>query len=253
MYPYSTESEENPYTHPTMTTAAVIIIGDEILSGKFADENGPWLAKRCRELGIDLVRISIIPDDVGVIAAEVQRCDTLADYIFTTGGVGPTHDDVTMAGIALAFSVPLVRNADLVGLIEERMGASVTADALTMADLPDGTVLWREDEKRFPVLVCRKVLIFPGVPSYLRNKFNDIAHRLSGVLIETRRLKTFQSESKIAACLREAANRWTSVKIGSYPRLEEDPSYVIITMDSRDTDALNACETWLQGSITTAD
>jgi FAD synthetase len=167
--------------------------------------------------------------------------------------VGPTHDDVTMAGIALAFSVPLVRNADLVGLIEERMGASVTDDALTMADLPDGTVLWREDEKRFPVLVCRKVLIFPGVPSYLRNKFNDIAHRLSGVLIETRRLKTFQSESKIAACLREAANRWTSVKIGSYPRLEEDPSYVIITMDSRDTDALNACETWLQGSITTAD
>ena len=236
-----------------MTTAAVIIIGDEILSGKYADENGPWLSKRCRELGIDLARVSIIPDDVGVIAEEVRRCDALADYIFTTGGVGPTHDDVTMAGIAAAYSVPLVRNAELEALIRERMGTRVTNDALTMADLPDGTTLWKTDGKRFPVLKCGKAFIFPGVPSYLRSKFDDIAHRLRGVPIQSRRIKTLQTESEIAAILREAATRWQSVKIGSYPRLEDDPSHVIVTLDSRDEEPLSACEAWLQDAITTAD
>jgi molybdenum cofactor synthesis domain-containing protein len=236
-----------------MTTAAVIIIGDEILSGKYADENGPWLARRCRELGIDLVRISIIPDDVGTIAAEIQQCVALADYVFTTGGVGPTHDDVTMAGVAEAFSVPLVRNGALATLIQERVGTGVTAEAMTMADIPEGTVLWQTEGKRFPVLCCQRVLIFPGVPKYLRAKFDDIAHRLQGTPIQSRRLKTLQQESEIAACLRNAADRWKAVKIGSYPRLEEDPTHVIVTLDSRDQDSLNACESWLQGIISTAD
>ena len=78
-----------------MPTAAAIIIGDEILSGKFEDENGPWLVHRCRELGIDLKRISIISDDVTTIGDEVRRASAAYDYVFTTGGIGPTHDDLT--------------------------------------------------------------------------------------------------------------------------------------------------------------
>ena len=93
-----------------MPTAAVIIIGNEILSAKFSDENGPWLIKRCRELGIDMVRVSTITDEVDVIAAEVKQSSELADFVFTSGGIGPTHDDVTMAGIAAAFGNSLQRN-----------------------------------------------------------------------------------------------------------------------------------------------
>ena len=253
MYPYSTVSEENPYTHPHMSKAAAIIIGDEILSGKYADENGPWLARRCRDLGIDLVRISVIPDDVSVIAAEIQRCSEMADHIFTSGGVGPTHDDVTMAGIAHAFDLPLVRDPTIVALIQGRMGASVTEDALRMADIPEGTVLLETPGKRFPVLVCQNVFIFPGVPSYLRGKFNDIAHTLKGIPVQTRRIQTQQRESEIAGRLRVAAERWADVKIGSYPRLDEKPAHVVITIDSRNHEALNACAHWLQDALLTDD
>ena len=102
-----------------MPTAAAIIIGDEILSGKFADENGPWLAIRCREIGLDLTRISIISDDIHVIAHEVRTCISLVDHVFTSGGVGPTHDDMTMAGVAAAFDVPLKRNNELAELVQQ--------------------------------------------------------------------------------------------------------------------------------------
>src|SRR5690606_10377770 len=101
-----------------MATAAGIIIGNEILSGKFADENGPFLIRRLRSLGVDLVRLVTIPDVPRVIAEEVRRCSQLADHVFTTGGVGPTHDDVTLESVALAFDLPLERNPALVRVLE---------------------------------------------------------------------------------------------------------------------------------------
>jgi molybdenum cofactor synthesis domain-containing protein len=232
-----------------MPTAAVIIIGNEILSAKFSDENGPWLIKRCRELGIDMVRVSTITDEVDVIAAEVKRSSEVADFVFTSGGIGPTHDDVTMAGIAEAFGSSLQRNPQLVELIEKRMGSKVTEDALRMADLPEETELWIEPGMRFPVCVCRNVLIFPGVPGYLRGKFNDIAHRLGGEPITSRQLSSLKNESAIAGTLRQAADRWPTVNIGSYPRLEETPKRVIVTMDSRDLPALEACHAWLSDAL----
>ena len=95
-----------------MPTAVAVVIGNEILSGKFQDANSPWLATRCRALGIDLVRIHVIPDDVEIIASTVAAASALADHVFTTGGVGPTHDDLTMAGIASAFGVELERHPE---------------------------------------------------------------------------------------------------------------------------------------------
>ena len=108
-----------------MATATAIIIGNEILSGKFADENGPWLAKRCRQLGLDLVRIVVIPDAIETIAEEVRNASAATDHVFTTGGIGPTHDDKTMAGIAQAFGVPLVRLNALEALIRTSMKGAV--------------------------------------------------------------------------------------------------------------------------------
>ena len=137
-----------------MPTAAAIIIGDEILSGKFDDENGPWLVRRCRTLGIDLKRISIISDEVETIADEVRRASSAFDFVFTTGGIGPTHDDLTLEGVARAFGVALYEHPDLADMIKTRMGDAANQDAMRMAMVPVGAELWRTAPKRFPVLVC---------------------------------------------------------------------------------------------------
>ena len=232
-----------------MSTASAFIIGDEILAGKFSDENGPWLALESRKIGLDLKRIVVIPDDLDTIAREVHQAHEAFDFVFTTGGIGPTHDDKTMEGVALAFGQPLVRNATLEALIRKGMGSRVNEDALRMADVPHGVELWDEADLRFPVVVCRNVAIFPGVPSFFQAKFRAISHRFAGVVVQSRHFRTTEKETTIAGVLRAAQEMWSDVTIGSYPRFETKPSSVVVTIDGRDPDAIEACEAWLRARI----
>ncbi|MFN7146897.1 MAG: molybdopterin-binding protein, partial [Myxococcota bacterium] len=162
-----------------MPTAAVIVIGNEILTGKFADENGPYLVRRLRELGVDLGRIVVIPDVIEVIASEVRAASSTFDHVFTSGGVGPTHDDLTFPAIAAAFDRPLERNAALVKVIEERSKGPLTTAAYRMAEVPVGAELWWDGDVLFPLVVMKNVAIFPGVPSLFRLKFEAVAHRFA--------------------------------------------------------------------------
>ena len=233
-----------------MPTAGVVIIGNEILSGKFADENTPWLVHRLRALGCDLMRVSVIPDDLAEIAAEVAAQSARFDWVFTTGGVGPTHDDLTFAGIARAFGLPLHHHPELTAILRARLGAGCNEAALRMAEVPEGSDLWWDGGVIYPLVVTRNVCIFPGVPSLLKLKFDKVAHRFAGTPLSTRRLQTLQQESVIAACLDEAAGRWPGVAIGSYPRMDEVPMRVIVTLESRDLVALGACADFLlAGSV----
>ena len=230
-----------------MRGVGVIIIGDEILSGKFTDENTPYLARRCRELGLDLRRVVVVPDIVDEIAAEVAAMSPRFDHIFTTGGVGPTHDDVTMRGIAQGFGVGLVRDPTLEGVLRTRLGEACNEPALRMADIPEGSELWWEGQIIWPLVVKDNVLIFPGVPSLLQKKFEGISGRFHGVPVHSARLSTLERETEIAVRLEDAQRRWPSVAIGSYPQF--DPSSVTITLDSRDIDALAACLASLRSSL----
>ncbi len=234
-----------------MPTAAMVVIGDEILSGKVVDTNSPWLAGQLRELGVDLVRIVVVPDAVDRIAEEIVRCSALVDHVFTTGGVGPTHDDMTLEGIASAFDVPLVRHPELESLLREKTGDQPTDAALRMADVPEGTELWWEGDLFFPVVVMGNVHIFPGVPSLFQRKFKEVAHRFSGTVVESRCFVTLERESVIAGRLLDAQERWPQVAIGSYPQFDRKPWTVTITMDSRDPDALTECEAALLAAIET--
>jgi molybdenum cofactor synthesis domain-containing protein len=223
-----------------MPTAAIVVIGDEILTAKVQDENSSWLAQRLRALGIDLRRIAVVPDVVTAIAAEVRAASAAHDLVITTGGVGPTHDDVTMAGVALAFGVPLERHPELATLLEKSL-RGLDDEALRMADLPAGAVLWWEGAIRFPLVVVENVLVFPGVPKLLKLKFDGIAHRLQkGVPVETARLVTTAREADIALRLRTIQDAHPEVAIGSYPQFEREPFTVTITIDSRDPTALAA-------------
>jgi molybdenum cofactor synthesis domain-containing protein len=229
-----------------MTTAAVLIIGDEILTAKVQDENSPYLARQLRALGVDLLRICVIPDEVAVIAEHVLRLATLADHLITSGGIGPTHDDMTYEGVAAAFGLPMVVSPELEQRIREHMGERYNLPAQRMATVPGGSELWWEGEPRYPVVVTRNTIILPGVPALLRRKFELISPRLRGCPVSHRRLTTAEPEPAIADRLTSAARRWPSVAIGSYPQFAQEPWTVTITMDSRDLPALSACEAHLR-------
>ncbi len=234
---------------PGAPTAAIVVIGDEILSAKVRDENSSWLALRLRALGIDLRRIAVVPDVVATIAQEIRSASGSFDLVLTTGGVGPTHDDVTMAGVALAFDVPLERHRELAALFEKSL-SGLDDEALRMADLPAGAELWWEGAVRFPLVVVKNVLVFPGVPKLLKLKFDGIAHRLdNGVPVETARLLTTARESDIALRLRQIQDTHPAVAIGSYPQFEHEPHSVTVTVDSRDRAALAAAVEALEKAL----
>lgn len=225
-------------TSPSMPTAAMLVIGDELLTGKFQDTNSPWVAKRCRELGISLRRIIVLPDILDEIAAAVAEWSTRVDHVFTSGGVGPTHDDLTMEGIALGLGRPIVRHDALHEAIKARMAARYTEAAGRMADVPSGAELWWDGELSFPQVVVGNVIVFPGVPALLRLKFDAIAHRLGGAPRHHARLTTTRQEAQIADELSQIAARWPTVAIGSYPQFDRKPWTVTLTFDSHDPDAL---------------
>lgn len=232
-----------------MPTAGVVIIGNEILTGKFADENGPFLITRLRALGVDLARLVVIPDEPEVIVHEVRYASARYDRVFTTGGVGPTHDDVTMPAIAAAFGVPLRRHPELVAILTAKLGADAPAAAMRMAEVPEGAELWWDGGMRFPLVVMHNVAVFPGVPELLRRKFDAVAHRWSGTPVGTRRVWTLRGEPEIADILTGATLRWPSVAIGSYPRFELAPPQVLVTFEGRDEPALEACFAWVSAAI----
>jgi len=229
-----------------MSTAAALIIGDAILSGKFEDQNTPWLIQRCRQLGIDLKGICIIPDIREDIAFEVRRWSRRVDFVYTTGGVGPTHDDLTMPAIAHAFSVPLERHPRLEEIIRERFDGRLNEDILRMADLPQGATLYEEEDLYFPQVAMNNVFIFPGVPRLFQKKFNAVAHHFSGTIRHLRRLVTEQPETTIASTLRQIADTHTAVDIGSYPQFDTKPYTVTITLDGRDLNAIAEAEAELR-------
>ena len=230
-------------------SAALIIIGDEILSGKFADENGPYLIKKLREIGISLRRVAIISDDLDEIAEEVRRAAGRYDLVFTSGGVGPTHDDLTLPGVAQAFGVGLEDRAELVEAITTHMGGSVTEAALRMARLPVGARLVWGEGLRYPLVIVQNVHVLPGVPSIFRRKLDAALAALPRCPVSCARVMTDEAEVHIAARLEEAVAAWPSVSIGSYPRYDEGPHFVIITMEGHDAGAVEDCRAFLAARL----
>jgi molybdenum cofactor synthesis domain-containing protein len=231
-----------------MPRAAVVVIGDEILTGKFADENGPFLVQRLRRLGCDLRRLAVVSDAIEDIAGEVRLASGLADHVITTGGVGPTHDDRTFEGVALAFGLALEPREELVGLLD-RHGLTRTATNLRMATVPAGAVLVSSPGTVYPVVRVRNVWILPGVPRLMQLKFETIAGAFAGPQVLTRRLYTDLPESEIAQLLSDVQDRHPEVAIGSYPRFGGEAWRVIVTLESRESAALDAADRELRAGL----
>ena len=209
-----------------MTTAGIVIIGDEILTGKFADENAAFLIGELRALGVELRRVTIIPDELDEIAATVTDFAARFDHVFTSGGVGPTHDDLTMAGIARGFGTTVVRQPELEQRVRAYWGAR-------LADVPAGAALVYGKDEIWPVVAYRNVYILPGVPALFRRKFVDIRDRFRTAPMTVARVYVDADEGQIAGDLDAVVAAFPGVKIGSYPRFSERDFRVMITLEGR--------------------
>ena len=219
-----------------MARAGVLIIGNEILSGKVVDLNSPYLCRELRALGVEVDRIVTIPDDIDVIACEVRAMSAAYDFVFTSGGVGPTHDDLTMDGVAKAFDLPIQVYDSIVERIERAQGQAVNQSLLKMAALPAGAALIDAGDLWFPLVVVGNVYVFPGIPELLRRKFESIRERFRGVPFALRRVYVRLRESDIAAELHALLGEFPQLLLGSYPKIGEPEFHVLLTLESRDAD-----------------
>ena len=217
-------------------TAGLIVIGNEILSGKVADTNSAFLAQQLRSLGVSLRRISVVPDEIDVIAAEVRAMRPAVDVLFTSGGVGPTHDDVTIAGIAQGLGRAVIRHPALLRMLRDFFGTDVNDARLKLAEVVEGTELEYEGERSFPTLRVENIYILPGIPEIFRDKVVALRARFHGDPFHLRTVYTREMESTIAASLNRVLEQFPELALGSYPKLN-DPEYrVRITLESKDGD-----------------
>jgi molybdenum cofactor synthesis domain-containing protein len=232
-------------------TAGIVIIGDEILSGKFVEENAAFLIGELRALGVDLRRITVVPDDLEDIAATVVDTARRFDYVFTSGGVGPTHDDVTMAAIAHAFGTTVTRHPDLEARVRGYWKDKLADANLRLADVPTGAELVYGKDQIWPVIAYRNVFIMPGVPTLFRRKFIDIRDRFRAIPVTAARIYVDLEEGELAPHLNAVVERYPDVRVGSYPRFSERDFKVLVTLESSDGAALTAAFEALSQSIGT--
>ena len=219
-------------------TAAVVIIGNEILTGKTADANASYLIRELHGLGVALRRIVVIPDDADEIAATVQECMAKFDFVFTSGGVGPTHDDVTIAGVAKAFNRPVIRHPEMAAIVRDYFGAGIDETRLRLADAPAGSELIYAAAARWPILATGNVYILPGVPEIFRRKFAAIRERFRAAPFHTAAVYTREDEFDLAFRLQQVAAMNPTVAVGSYPNFEEGDYRVKITIEANEAEAV---------------
>jgi molybdenum cofactor synthesis domain-containing protein len=219
-----------------MSTAGIVVIGNEILSGKVVDTNSPYLCRELRTLGVDVERIVTIPDVVEVIAEHVKAMSQAYDHVLTSGGIGPTHDDLTIDGVAAAFGRPLMQSEDVAGRIRGAMGESPNRSQLKMAQIPVGAALIDSGDRWFPLVVVENVYVFPGIPELLRKKFESVRDRFRGVPFVLKRVYVTLMESSIAEDLNALLGEFPDLLLGSYPRIHEESFRVMLTLESRDAD-----------------
>jgi molybdenum cofactor synthesis domain-containing protein len=215
-------------------TAGIVIIGNEVLSAKTQDTNSHFLCRELRALGVEVRRISVIPDEIETIGREVAGFSRDFDFVFTTGGVGPTHDDVTMAGIAHGLGVKVVCHPDLEQRLRERHGKNINEARLRMAEVPEGAELVGEGSLYAPVVRIRNVYIFPGIPKILQERFDVIKERFRGSPYFLQVIYLKEGEGVIASFLNDLLAGFPELLLGSYPVLDNPDYKVKVTLESKD-------------------
>lgn len=229
---------------------SALVIGNEVLTAKVTEANGAHLIKRCRERGIELESLHVVRDDVDAIIEQIVACRRRARFLVTSGGVGPTHDDVTVRAVAMALRREVVRLPEMESRLRAHFAERqrpIPDEALRMAEGPAGSTLIDSEDARFPVLECDGIFMLPGVPQLFRVQLEAVLPRLPGTPVSLRQLYLNAAESDIASALDAVALANAHVAIGSYPTWGDADYRVKLTIEhtsagetARVVDALKA-------------
>ena len=220
-----------------MPTVCILIIGNEILPGRTKDVNLGYLAERLTALGIDVAEARVIADDVDIIADTVNTCRAAHDYVFTTGGIGPTHDDITCDSVAKAFGVKNVLNPQAVALLKSayKDERALNEARLRMAHAPEGAIFDQNPVSKAPGFQVENVFVMAGVPRIMQAMFEGIVDRLvGGPPMLSRTLSVYLAEGDMADPLSELQSRFDDVEMGSYPFYRARKFGCSIVLRSRD-------------------
>jgi molybdenum cofactor synthesis domain-containing protein len=223
-------------------TAAVLIIGDEILSGRTQDTNLRDIARYLGVLGVDVAEVRVVPDVLEEIVAALNALRERYDYVITTGGIGPTHDDITADAVAAAFGVPLEEHPEIVAMLEARFGDQLNAARRRMARVPVGGSLVKNPVQGPPGFTIGNVFVLAGVPQIMRGMLEDVGPRLRGgrpVVSKTVRVEG-SGEGAIAAPLEAVAKAHPAMSLGSYPFFTPEGYGSNLVLRGRDADEVAA-------------
>ena len=224
-----------------IVTACVVVIGNEILSGRTQDRNVNYLARGLEALGIRLREVRMIPDDRKTIVGTVNACRAAFDYVITTGGIGPTHDDITSECVAEAFGVGLNRDPEVVELIRSYLRSGEMNEArMRMATFPEGAELIANPVSAAPGYRIDNVFVLAGVPQIMQAMFDGMEHHLSGgARMRARAVHVHLPEGAIAEALGRVQERHPAIDIGSYPAMRGRRFGVSVVLRGTDGAALD--------------
>jgi molybdenum cofactor synthesis domain-containing protein len=208
-------------------TAAVLIIGDEILSGRTQDTNLNFIARYLGTYGVDLAEARVVPDIEDEIVTALNHLRQRYDYVITTGGIGPTHDDITADSVAKAFGVPLYEHPEIIAMMTARWAGELNAARRRMARVPEGGSLVKNAVQGPPGFQIGNVFVLAGVPAIMRGMMDDVGPRLrTGKVVIARTVRVQGSgEGVIAAPLEAIAKAHPTLSLGSYPFYGEETGF----------------------------
>jgi molybdenum cofactor synthesis domain-containing protein len=207
-----------------IVTAAVLVIGDEILSGRTKDKNIGYIAEYLTGLGIDLKEVRVVADDEAAIVEAVNALRHRWTYVFTTGGIGPTHDDITAECVAKAFGVPIGYDPRAVAIMRERFAEHELNEArMRMTRIPEGADLVLNKVSRAPGFWLGNVVVMAGIPTVMQAMLDEVAPKLkTGIKVLSQTVRADAKEGDIGSPLGEIAKAYPEVAIGSYPFFDEE-------------------------------
>ncbi|MBL4646064.1 MAG: competence/damage-inducible protein A [Hyphomicrobiales bacterium] len=222
-------------------TAAILVIGDEILSGRTKDKNVGFIADRLTELGIDLKEVRIISDEQPAIVSGLNALRAAYTYVFTTGGIGPTHDDITADSVAAAFGVTIDIDQRAVDVMLERYEkADLTESRLRMARIPAGAELIANPVSKAPGFQIGNVFVMAGVPNIMQAMMDDVSTRLKGgQKMLSLAIEAGMGEGMVAKPLAELQLEYPDVSLGSYPYMRDGKFQTSLVLRCRDEERLN--------------
>ena len=234
-------------------TAAIIVIGDEILSGRTKDKNIGWLAEELGAQGIQLCEARVIADKKQVIIDTVQTLSKAYDLVFTSGGIGPTHDDITTDAVAAAFGVPVIRHPEA----ERRLilhyantDLEFNAARQKMADIPDNAALIDNPLSAAPGYIIGNVHVLPGVPTILQAMFEGLKPRLPGGIVMTRiTVQCSTGEGNIATILSDVEASHDGVSVGSYPWMKPGNFGTAVVVSGLDAEITTAAAKAVEAGV----